>query len=56
MPQRRFPPPWSVAEQGVSNKRRMWPQQQRQQPDRDFATFTDLRVPKVNHDGQWQGP
>jgi hypothetical protein len=40
MAARRFPPPWSVAEQGVSNKRRMWPpgQQQRQQPDRGFAS------------------
>ena len=24
MPERRFPPPWSVEEQGVSNKQ-MWP-------------------------------
>jgi uncharacterized membrane protein len=48
---RRFPPPWSVEEQGVSNKRRMWPpgQQQRQQPDRDSQAFTDLRLPKVHY-------
>jgi hypothetical protein len=40
MPARRSPPPWSVAEQGVSNKRQMWPpgQKQRQQPDRRFAS------------------
>src|SRR5262249_47116120 len=52
MTERRFPPPWSVEEQGVSNKRRMWPpgQQQHQQPDRDSQAFTDRRLPKGHHD------
>ena len=50
MPARRSPPPWSVAEQGVSNKRQMWPpgQKQRQQPDRRFASaLRTSAFPKV---------
>jgi len=45
----RAPPAHSKS---VSNKRRMWPpgQQQRQQPDGDSQAFTDLCLPKVNHD------
>jgi hypothetical protein len=52
MPARRSPPPWSVAEQGVSNKRQMWPpgQQQRATGPAIRQRFTDLRLPKGHHD------
>ena len=48
MPARRSPPPWSVAEQGVSNKRQTPGQKQRQQPDRRFASaLRTSAFPKV---------